>query len=73
MLLGRFSQQLTNADGANHHTELRDPMKELAEGLEELRRLQPHRKNNISWLDHPVLPGTTNQGMCREGSMAPDT
>ena len=30
----------------------------LPEGLEELGGLQPHRKNTITWLDHPVLPGT---------------
>jgi hypothetical protein len=34
--------------GAYHQTELRDPMRELAEGLEELRGLKPHRKNNVS-------------------------
>jgi hypothetical protein len=52
---------------ANLQTELRDPMRELAEGLEELKGLQPHRKNIISWPDHPVLPGTSNQGVYREG------
>jgi hypothetical protein len=33
--------------------------------------LQPHRKNNAGWLVHKDQ--TTNQGVYREGSMAPDT
>jgi hypothetical protein len=46
--------------GANHQTDLSGTsIMELVEGLEELRELQPHRKNNVSWQDHPVLPGTT--------------
>jgi hypothetical protein len=34
------------------------PVGELEIGLEELRGLQLHRKNNISCLDHSVLPAT---------------
>lgn len=36
--LGRAGQQLTNADvGANHQTELRELVEELAEGLDKQR------------------------------------
>jgi hypothetical protein len=37
--------------GANHQTELGDPVGELAKGLEEWRG-----KNNVGWPDHPVFP-----------------
>ena len=55
LYLGRFCQQLTSADmdaWSHHQTELGDP------GQEELRGLQPHRKNNVGWPDCPVLPRT---------------
>ena len=47
-------------------------VRELAEGLVEQKRLQPHWKNNIGWPDNPVFPETTNQGVYLKGSMAPD-
>ena len=46
-------------------------MVELAEGLEEQRVLQPHRKNNVGWLDHPVLLGT--RPPTKECTGTPDT
>jgi hypothetical protein len=42
--------------GANHQTELRDPVGELAEGMREQRGLQPYRKNNVLLLNHPAGP-----------------
>jgi hypothetical protein len=54
---------------ANDQSKLTDPMGELVGGLEDLRGLQPHRKNNIRWPDHPMLPETRAY---REQSMTLD-
>jgi len=56
--------------GANHQTELRDPGR--GAGRSPRGGLQPHRKNDVGWLDYPVLPGY-HLGVYGEGFMAPDT
>jgi hypothetical protein len=50
---------------AYHQTELKTPVGELVEGLDEWRGFQPYRKKNVGRLDH--------QGVYRKESMAPDT
>ena len=58
--------------GANHQTELRDPGGGAGRRTDWRSRgeLQSHRKNNIGWSDHPVLPQTrplTKECTWREG------
>lgn len=64
LILGNSAQQLTNADvdpRKQDLTEIENPNWTLAEGLEEQRGLQPHKKNNIGCSDHPLLTETRGQ------------